>query len=176
MRLTTKRQAYRLKSFCCHCLQTLQGQYEAARQQLTSSHQEVQTCKAQLHQAQQSLLELKGKMLETEQPLQQMVKRAQVAEAALCKSRCGAGPLPCCMSTRQPAPTPAVHPQGKLELPGRPAGACGQRSAHVLQAGDSGMPQWAQNCPQPHCRSCRAVIDAAKRVSELEGSEVLHRT
>eukprot|EP00891_Asterochloris_glomerata_P009568 jgi/Astpho2/9568/fgenesh1_pg.00146_%23_22_t len=68
-------------------LQTLQGQYEAARQQLTSSHQEVQTCKAQLHQAQQSLLELKGKMLEAEQPLQQMVKRAQVAEAALCKSR-----------------------------------------------------------------------------------------
>ena len=98
MKLTTKKQAYSLKAFYYHCLQTLQGQYEAARQQLTSSHQEVQTCKAQLHQAQQSLLDLHGKMLEAEQPLQQMVKRAQVAEAALCKSRYGAGPLPCCMS------------------------------------------------------------------------------
>ena len=114
------------KGFQCHCLQTLQGQYESARQHLTSSHQEVQTCKAQLHQAQQSLLDLQGKMLEAEQPLQQMVKRAQVAEAALCKSRYGAGPLPCCMSTRKPAPTPAntTQPvQGKLEVPGRPAGA-----------------------------------------------------
>ena len=138
-------------ALCCPCVQTLQGQYEAARQQLTSSHQEVQTCKAQLHQAQQSLLDLQGKMLEAEQPLQQMVKRAQVAEAALCKSRCGAGLLPCCMSTGKPVPTPAntTKPvQGKVERPGRPAGAGGQRSAHVLQAGDSGMPQLAQSCPQ----------------------------
>ena len=99
MRLTKKQQAYSSMAFCVPCLQTLQGQYEAARQQLSSSHQEVQICKAQLHQAQQSLLDLQGKMLEAEQPLQQMVKRVQVAEAALCKSRCGAGPLPGCMSS-----------------------------------------------------------------------------